>query len=272
MPRKLFLILLAMFPVVAPSMADSYCLNQGALAAHHVPMLPYSTDPPPGTEGFCPAYEQYAIGSLSEVNARIDVTGYAPVTWYVIASWDIGGKEWCGVEFGLGDYPEIAFDIREAIPCFPDQGLEIPGANWPGPNSGTAIVTTTESWTGNWRPVYCFGGYAYDYGGPALIPLGANPATGFVGFSNCLSPPNQYEAPEYGLGAMGVNRDGVVPDYIMCTWGACCLPGGGCVDVFCDYDCWVWGGTFYPVTCCEPDPCPPVPTEPATWGRIKSKF
>ncbi len=250
--RKVLLTLALLGLAAGVASADPSNLAGGVLAAHHIPELPYTTDPP-GT-GWCDEYGMYAIGSLAEVNARIDVTGYAPVTWYVIAAWEMEDKEWCGTEFGLGDFYGPAFSFAEAFPCFPDEGLEIPTANWPGPLEGTAFVTTTQSWMGNWVPVYFFGGYAYDYQSPQLMALDVDPPTGFIGFGNCASPPAQYEVGMDQRGAMGINGDGIVPIFEEPEPEACCFETGEC-ELLLEPDCLAQGGVYYGGPC-EPNPCP----------------
>ncbi len=224
------------------------------LAVHHIAELPYSSDPPPVTGDWCREFGEYAIGSLAEVNPRIDITGYAPVVWYVVACWSLGeDKEWCGTEFGLGDYDANLFAASEAFPCFPDQGLEIPTANWPGPLEGTAFVTTTQPWMGDFVPVYFFGGYAYGYFNPGQIPLGEDPPTGFVGFGNCMSPPQQFAVAEPQLGILGINTDGYVPVHGPLP-GACCFDDGSC-ELYLGPDCIAMGGVYYGGPC-DPNPCP----------------
>ncbi len=249
------LLMLAL--VAGAAHADPSNLAGGVLLAHHVPELPYSTDPPPGTGDWCAEYDLYAIGSISEVIAQIDVTAYAPVVWYVIAAWPSEDKEWCGTEFGLADYDGYAFSFVEAFPCFPDEGLEIPTADWPGPLEGTAFVTTTAPWMGNWVPVYFFGGYAYAYYGPQVMAIDVDPPTGFCGFGNCLAPPTQYEVDPMLRGAMGINTPGHIPQ--LPELGACCYEYGEC-QVLLEWECDELGGYLWlPGVPCDPNPCPPPP-------------
>ena len=55
-------------------------------------------------------------------------------------------------------------------------------------------------------PVYYFTGYVYSDPGPTVISLASNPASGFVGFSLCTTPPIEY--PLMVLGSLGINADG----------------------------------------------------------------
>jgi hypothetical protein len=162
--------------------------------------MEFSCDPPTG--GWCQHYwDSYRIEDCEDQVNRIDTQDQ--VIWFVLAAWD-EEKEWCGTEFGLGEYDPAAFVITGFSPCWPEDGLEIPTASWPGPEEGTAIVVTGDPWEGNLVPVYWFAGYAYEEG---LIPLAADPATGFAGTSNCASPPGVWAADS--LGAMGLFQDGV---------------------------------------------------------------
>ena len=198
----------------------------------------------------------YAITNHAEQVNRIDTASYLPASWFVIAAWDGEEKEWCGTEFGLGDYDPNFFVIAEWDPCYPpDGGLEIPTAGWPGPIEGIAFVVTGAPWEGNYAPVMWFGGYAYGYG-ETVIPIALDPPTAFAGFSNCAAPPQPFDAVQ--LGAMGINTGGIyaqpVP-YVPPT-GACCL-GYDCL-VLTEEECLAqqrdWLG---PDTVCEPNPCLP---------------
>ena len=95
-----------------------------------------------------------AITQAPEQVNRIDGPD-ADAIWFVLAAWH-EDKEWCGVQFGFGDYDPNLFGVLEYWPVFPVEGLELPTSNWPGPSSGTAFVTTGNPWTGNYEPVYFF--------------------------------------------------------------------------------------------------------------------
>ncbi len=175
-------------------------LRGGALIAHFPTGMAFSSDPPTG--GWCQHYwDNYRIEDCEEQVNRIDTED--EVIWFVLAAWD-EEKEWCGTEFGFGEYDSTAFVITGFSPCWPADGLEIPTAAWPGPEEGTAIVVTSDPWEGNFVPVYWFSGYAYEEG---LIPLAKDPATGFAGTANCANPPGTWAADS--LGGMGLFQDGV---------------------------------------------------------------
>jgi hypothetical protein len=170
----------------------------GVFIAHHPAGLEFSA----GTD-WCQQYlEEFAIESCSEQHPRIDVDheGQSAV-WYVLVAFT-DSTEWVGTEFGLGTYSDDSFLFADHEPCFPDNGLEIPMGEWPGPNQGTAFITTGEPWSGSIQPVYYFAGYAY---AADLIPLGMDPARGFGG--TCTA--GLVQRPAEAFGALGLFRDGV---------------------------------------------------------------
>lgn len=197
------------------------------------------------------------IRHCTEQVNRIDTS--EPVIWFVLSAWS-EEKEWCGTEFGFGEFDPRIFAIVDYGPCFPDEGLEIPTEGWPGPGEGTAFVTTGQTWSGNLQPVYFFAGYAYSEG---VIPLSIDPETGFGGTSNCLSSPQAWDTEDYG--GMGFFENGIYA----------CPPGEGggggflafgqqegacCRDRQCivttEEGCRAFGGEFHPdIPTCDPSPC-----------------
>lgn len=226
--------------------------------------MAFSSVPP--TEGWCRHYwNGFHITDCEHQVNRIDTT--REVIWFVLAAWD-EEKHWCGTEFGLGEYDPAAFAFTHFGPCWPDEGLEIPTASWPGPEQGTAIVTTGAHWTGNFVPVYSFCGYAYE---PDCIGIGPNPATGFGGWTNSQNPPQAWCAAEYG--GMGLFAPGVYacPEGgELGAWGMSFLSFGACCTaeqcvVTTSEGCLNLGGVFFPESeGCDPDPCPPRPM-----GRVR---
>ena len=291
----LALVFLCMAIGAGGAWANPADLTGGTLVAHNIDQLPFTTSPPAG--GWCYAYNQYAIWLMSQVDVELPWHA-AGNTWYVLAAWEMEAKTWCGTEFGLGAYESALYSFLDWSPCFPTTGLEIPTTGWPGPNEGTAFVTTGTPWSGNWVPVYWFGGYSYDASyGWTIIPISIDPPTGFCGFSNCMNPPASFSVGFSMRGAMGVNTQGIVPEWPCCSYPwACCLPyapfcvevleqeclavGGNwheyytcdqypcprtdacCVGGICEMlfeeNCILWGGTWLPGIICEPNPCPAV--------------
>ena len=243
------------------AMADEHMLNGGALIVHHEAAIAYSVDEPPG--GWCAAYTPYAISDPTQEVVRLD--GAGKFVWYVLAAWN-EPKEWCGVQFGFDDYSLACWSFLECEPCYPVDGLELSSSNWPGPNEGTAIVTTVAPWEGNWLPVYKFSGYAYaqSYGSTVIPITDYDPGIGpFCGFSNCLNPPQDFLVePNVGTeirrGGMGINTDGLraAPQEFVTT-AVCCI-GTYCLletEAACDY----LGGEWHvDETTCWPNPCESV--------------
>jgi len=226
-------------------------LEGGALIAHVVPELAYTVEPPP--EGWCTSYAQFAISSCEEQNNRVDVVGRAPVTWFLLAAWLDGDKEWCGCEFGFGNYDAGLFDFRDAGPCFPADGVELSTPGWPGPNEGTAIVAAPTPWSGNFQPMYRFCGYAYSYPGPGVMQVGVDPATGFAGFSNCATPVEPW--PAASLGGLGINTAGAYACPEPYAQRACCFGDSCCLLTYLECS-GADGGWLEGYDSCEPAPSP----------------
>ncbi len=241
-----------------PAAADPVNLTGGVLIAHHCSECTWTGDPPP--EGWCAAYAPYAIQSLAEVNVQLPYNTERAF-WYVLAAWESEDKTWCGVEFGLGDYDEAIYSIADAGACAPSEYLEIPTAGWPGPNQGTAFVTTGEThWSGNWVPVYWFFGYVDPIpGGSTTIPITVNPPTGYCQFCSCPPLPHTYAVGLEQRGVLGANAPGYVPVFppVAEPW-ACCLPDPPDLCVMLpEEECLDVGGIWIgePFTC-DPNPCP----------------
>ncbi len=229
----------------------------GALVGHSIDVMPYTTSPPVG--GWCAEYASHAVSSFEELDTELPWHPFGNI-WYVLAAWETESKIWCGTEFGFGNYDSSVYGFLEFFPCYPVGGLEIATSDWPGPNEGTAFVTTGTPWSGNWVPVYWFGGYSYPPSyGATVMPISVDPPTNFCGFSNCQNPPISYAVEEAQRGAMGVNMPGMVP-----VWPeqpgpwACCLPqpSGTCVMLL-EQECLTLGGTWLGegVTCEPVNPC-----------------
>lgn len=249
------LLTLALLGMAAGAWATPDDLTGGIFVAHNIDALPYSVDPP--AAGWCGAYAGYAINNLSQVDVELPIQ-FPGNTWYVLAAWESEAKTWCGTEFGLGAFDTGVYYFIAFQPCFPATGLEIPTAGWPGPNEGTAFVTTGTPWSGNWVPVYWFGGYSYDASyGSTIIPIVADPPTNFCGFSNCQNPPASFSVLPPQRGGMGVNTQGIVPEFPQPPqpW-ACCIP----VEPFCvmalELECAALGGVWHPEETCETYLCP----------------
>jgi hypothetical protein len=257
---KKVLLALALLGFAGGAMADPADLAGGCFIAHYCEPLGYSSDAP--ALGWCGEYAaSHAITFHDQQVNEIYTTTYLPSSWFVIAAWDGEDKEWCGTEFGFGDYNAQCFGILEWAGCYPpDGGLEIPTAGWPGPNEGIAFVVTGAAWMGNYVPVMWFGGYAYGYYGETVIPIDVDPPTAFAGFSNCAAPPEPFDAVE--LGGMGINMEGTYaqPMPFQPPTGACCLPGPDYpCEVLTEEECIAAGGEYLgdDTDCGPPNPCLP---------------
>jgi hypothetical protein len=201
--RRAWLLVFAFCLAASSALSDSSNLKGGVFIAHAPPGLQYTTEEP----DWCNAYSKaYAIDSCSEQNDRIDLDGNQGQSsvWFVLAAWD-EAKEWCGVEFGLGEYDPDIYPLIASGPCFPEGGgLAIPSTGWPGPSAGVALSTSGTPWSGNFVAIYYFAGYAY---GKGTIPLSVNPVSDFGGTANCATPPEEWAAESFG--AMGILEDGV---------------------------------------------------------------
>jgi len=239
--------------------ADPQDLSDGVLIAHCPPALSYTSEP----VDWCAAYRSHAIHACNEqVNRTDERTG---VVWYVVSAWQDSSKTWCGCEFGLGDYDPSIWAMTASGPCGdPTIPLEIPGDGWPGPHTGTSVATQGPPWSGNYRPIYYFAGYAYY---PGVIPLAPHPR-GFVGWANCTQPPQTFFA--VCLGALGLFQEGTAccPPPPLLT--VCCL-GADCLLLTAD-ECRARGGIRMPKleACAEPNPC--AVFRGTLWDAIRAMY
>ncbi len=239
-------------PLVMAQVTD---LSGGVFIAHRPPTMEFSVPP----QGWCDYYiEDYGISSCNEQYNRIDATGQGSV-WFVLAAWE-EDKQWCGTEFGFGDYNPDIYHLVNWGPCFPHMGWELSTPGWPGPREGTMFVIAGDPytpWYGNFVPVYYFVGYAY---GEGVIPLDSTPGRGllgrpdFGGTCNCLAQPVVYPAECFG--AMGISTAGspCCPSNLL---HVCCL-AEQCMLMSDDEQCMQAGGVWHPEwDSCEPNPCSP---------------
>ncbi|MCK4304958.1 MAG: hypothetical protein KAY24_12040 [Candidatus Eisenbacteria sp.] len=261
--------LLIGFVSIAPSACASLTnLAGGVLIAHYEAQVQFSLDPP--AEGWCQAYEPFAISDPTEQVNRVDVATATGIVWYVLAAWD-EEKQWCAVEYGLGEFSQDLFDFTDWGPCFPSMGIEIPiPSGWPRPDCGTAFVIIDEPWIGACEAVYFFAGYVYPEAGPGVIPLSLDPCPSppFGGTGNCTDPGHRWEAECFG--ALGINTEGIFcnpPD----IFSVCCI-GIEC-HILSEEQCIQAGGTYHPEwEHCDPNPCGHTPVEVAHWGTIKALY
>ncbi len=222
---------------------DSSSLAMGVFIAHAPPGLQWTSG-----EDWCQRYlDEFPIASSSEQVNQVEI-GTEHV-WYVLAGWE-EDKEFCAAQFGFGDYSPDAYMIYDSGPCYPETGgLELPTGGWPGPNEGTALTVTNMPWSGNYVPIYWFGGYAYS---EDQIQLGINEAQGFGGFSNCLEPRWSFDATCFG--ALGIAIDGAACHPGLPSVCACCI--GEICQMLTLEDCTLVGGEWQAgLESCDPNPC-----------------
>ena len=199
---RVLLLFAALIGLLIPSAnADPTDLTGGVFIAHYPAALQFSSDPPP--EGWCHHYnESFALEVCEEQVNRVDTP--SAIAWFVLAAWD-EEKEWCGTQFGFDSYGPGIFGFVDWGPCYPVNGIEFASPGWPGPNEGTACVTSsTDTWSGNLVPVYFFAGYAYAEG---ILSLAPDPRMGFGGTANCPFPPSTFSAARHG--GLGLFTDGI---------------------------------------------------------------
>ncbi len=247
MKRAMFAFLALSVP--SGTWADPSNLWDGVLIAHHVPGYVFGSNP-------CTEYGSYAIDDLGQVVNQL--SGGLDV-WWVLAAWESQAKTWCGAEFGFGSFDPLPFVFLASAACFPSGGLEIRTPGWPGPNEGTAFVTTGDPWHGNFVPIYWFRGYTYDYThGATVIPIDVDPSTGFCGFCNCTTPPTEFYVRPDQRGGMGVNLPGVTPTFPAPPqpW-ACCFTTIPYCRMLEEHACLLMGGMWLgpPHTCGSRDDC-----------------
>ncbi len=239
--------------------ADPNDLEGGVFIAHHPPGLQYT-----GGQDWCQRYfEEFALTDCQSQNNRIDIDGDdAGSVWYVIAAWN-ESKQFCGIQFGLGDYNSNIYEIVDSGACL-DNVLEVPTTNWPGPNEGVAAAATDSIWSGNIVPIYYFAGYAY---GTGIIPLSVDPSDGNCRVGNCLSPSEAWNI--QGLGGMGIFRDGTYECPTSTTSVRVC-----CIDEVCYLDtsvaCTQNGGDWFSeLYTCDGNPCVTSAPQDTTTLNVK---
>jgi len=258
--RGIFWVLMLSAVITGLANADPYDVRNGVAIAHAPSGLAYTTD----IADFCAHYETIAITSCEQqVNTITDAELQA--IWYVLLAWT-ESKYWAAFEFGLSDYDPAAYLITQHAICNPPQGaLTIltadPDPAWPEPNSGISMAATVRTeegaWSGNFKPVYWFAGYAY---GTTVVSLVDMPMSGLMSIVP-LPGHVAYEQAEWNIaeagGAMGMNTPGkaVCPGAAEAT-GACCTDFGTTCAVLTQADCAAQSGTFMGAdTVCDPSPC-----------------
>lgn len=251
---------LGMACLVTPVAAgDPNDLENGFLITHAPSDYSYTLD---ACEGYYSA--GWGIEDFDEQVTTMPVSS-DPALFYVVAAW-AEEKAFCGIQFGIDESFAGHFYFTGFGSCLEDH-LELSSEAWPGPGEGTAIVSTTGPWEGNFFPVYHFLGYAYE---EDTIALGGHPLTGIAEFGNCDMPTLTW--PAVCLGAMGVGTPGWYCGPFYPQLAACCFASGECLFLS-EPDCQQMGGDWLgPGTSCNPNPCGLTPASPGSWGRIKALY
>jgi len=234
--------------------AEPTDLSTGVFITHHPAGAEYTTD----VADWCAEFttQGWEISSFGEQNARIDCELEEARTWYVIAAFTDGeDKTWCGIGFGLGDFvQETTFYIGGAGFCL-DGALEIPSDGWPGPNENTSVVATATPWSGNYVPIYWFGGYIYGAGAVPLAGLDIEGSIKPPSLANCLAPSVEYPLAEGSYGTMGILQDGVGVGGVVVPQYACCDETDGSCSIMTEDACDTALGVWYDGETCDPKPC-----------------
>jgi hypothetical protein len=262
-PMKRALLALAMIAIATGTvLADEHDLSSAVLICHRPADLVFSAG-----EEWCARYDDtYSISNLSEANPTVSIgdgTSANKTAWYVIAAFCDGEEKlWSGVQFGFGDYSAELFYFSAAVPCHPDP-LEILEGEWPGPNTGIAIVSREGSrWEGNYEPIYYFEGYQYV--GSGIIPIGDYADGQGIEFGNTLVPTGTFliDDPTH-IGSMGILTDGVNPVCGEEDPAACCDLDAATCTLMLAAECAAAAGEHYPaVDTCDPNPCEDVCCDP----------
>lgn len=297
--RRVLLALAVMGLVTGAAYAQD--LTGGVFIAHHTQGLAFTIDTPVG--GWCGQCALTSCDAQNNDNLGLGTTNWV---WFVVAAF-LQDSQWCGVEFGLQYNPNVVLTQKGV--CAPGAFLEIPGDTWPLSGQGVSVVTTDIPWSGNFKPVYWFAGYAYY--GPGVVQLGDNLGTpGPTAFANC----QQVEFPADCYGGMGYGTLGVdcCPEVVVPDEWACCLYDGTCILTQTADECMAAGGEWFvgllcpavtcptPAVCCvehicyfvHPDECQALggvlhpefvdcvdnpcdeltPADPTNWGTIKAIY
>ncbi|MCK4414972.1 MAG: S8 family serine peptidase [Candidatus Eisenbacteria sp.] len=201
--RTLCSVLLFFAATALLAHADSDDLSGGVLLVHAPPNLVYTTNP---SIDWC---DSTNLASCEDQVTRVDE---GEAVWYILSAWD-EVKSFCAVEFGLGDYDSENYIFEDYGLCLSDaMALFHPSSQeWPGPNTGIALVASEGSWSDSLAPICWFVGYAY--AGTDTIAITENPASDNAGWlSGVSSTPYEAEC----LGALGIGAGGA----------ACCPESG----------------------------------------------
>ncbi len=200
--RTPFLPLLALLLIAPLARADSDDLSGGVLLVHAPPSLTYTA-----SASWC---DSTHLEDCEDQVTSIPTDSSKTVVWFILSAWS-EEKSFTAVEFGLGDFDPESFLFSESGLCL-DHAMALYHGDWPGPNTGVAIASNDDAWTGQLVPIAWFAGYNYAEGD--TIAITENPATEHAGWVSGESR-TTYDAE--CLGALGLGADGLL----------CCPSGDG---------------------------------------------
>ncbi len=199
--RTPFLPLLALLLIAPLAHADSDDLSGGVLLVHAPPSLTYTA-----SASWC---DSTHLDDCEDQVTSIPTDSSKTVVWFILSAWS-EEKSFTAVEFGLGDFDPESFLFSESGLCL-DHAMALYHGDWPGPNTGVAIASNEDSWTGQLVPIFWFAGI--NYAVADTIAITENPATEHAGWVSGESR-TAYDAE--CLGALGLRAEGT----------GCCPEGG----------------------------------------------
>jgi gingipain R len=200
--RTSLLVLLVPLLLAALAHADSDNLSGGVLLVHAPPSLTYTSG-----AAWC---DSVSLDSCQAQVTSLDTDSSTVAVWYILSGW-MGEKNFSAVEFGLGDFEPESFSFTEHGLCLDHAFvLYYPSSeDWPGPNTGIAVATNGEPWSGRIVPIYWFAGV--NYAQADTIPLTENPTTGMAGWLSQERTP--YSAVCLGQLGLGVDGSSCLPEF-----------------------------------------------------------
>jgi len=235
------------------------------------------SNPCPGSDLFLSSDGSYENGYAWQYG------GIVPPNYGAFAEGFGSGGSICGVQLALtqvGSFHDWPIDVYiwASDGLNPDYVLSVttgihvsPPAYWPSislhdirvVDTGVSGCAYFVGFWGNWPGMLTPWYLGADLDGPGGLPR-TNIAPG-IGYPTGWQDPSVVWGPTMALG-IGVHSMTVLRE----PTGACCLPTGSCVVMG---QCACWGLWMGEGTDCDPDPCGgPVPTEPASWGRVKALY
>ncbi len=193
MKQALMVLVLSLF-VTGAACADPDDLSGGVLLVHAPPSLTYTTE----SASWC---DSTYLENCEDQVTTLPADSSATVVWYILSAWG-EEKTFTAVEFGLGDFNPESFLFSETGLCL-DHAMTINHGNWPGPNTGVAIASNEDAWTGQLVPIYWLA--CINYLEADTLALTVNPATDHAGWiSESMESFDAECLGALGLGAVGI--------------------------------------------------------------------